>query len=344
VGSTKLHEKRVVWGNFCAVSLPKKSQKVALLFFQSMARAARKAPSAATAAAASRSRRRKATTTSSSSSSSSSSSGRDGAGGVGAKNVAVKEEEKEEDVQVLRARLEEQEERFKKRESDFKAQMREKEMELERMRKELVKYAPTPLWKVLTDVQYRDIFEKHMLDELDELSFRVFREVNTESRDAIRRSKRKLLETFEVNICVGDVETVETEKLEGKQMQYHFCSKAADSGNLALLRWLREEKKFEWDDMTINAAAAHGHLHIVKYCMEQKKKKKCPVDFLACVNAAEHGHLDVLKYLHENGAPWDSWTCFFARKNNYLECLVYALDNGCPNDKHQQQQQANNAP
>ena len=78
----------------------------------------------------------------------------------------------------------------------------------------------------------RDIFEKHMLDELDELSFRVFREVNTESRDAIRRSKRKLLETFEVNICVGDVETVETEKLEGKQMQYHFCSKAADSGNL----------------------------------------------------------------------------------------------------------------
>jgi hypothetical protein len=106
----------------------KKIQKGrALLFFQSMTRAARKAPSAATAAAASRSRRRKATTTSSSSSSSSSSCGRDGAGGVGAR--------------LLRARLEKQEERFKKLESDFKAQMREKEMELEMMRKEIEIYA-----------------------------------------------------------------------------------------------------------------------------------------------------------------------------------------------------------
>jgi len=293
-----------------------------------MVRAARKAPSAAAAtaapAAASRSRKRKATSSS-----------------VGAKNVAVKEEEEEEeDVQALRARLEEQEERFKKRESDFEARMREKEMELKRMRKELVKYAPTPLWKVLTDVQYRDIFERHILYKLDELSFRVFREVNTESRDATRRSKRKVMETFVICMWEGNspAKTVETKKIEGKEVQYYFCSRAAGSGNLALLRWLREEKKFDWNQWTINAAAGYGHLHIVKYCMEHK----CPRDELACANAAKYGHLDVLKYLRENGAPWDSLTCFRARKNNHLECLVYALDNGCPNDKHQQNQ-ANNA-
>ena len=112
-------------------------------------------------------------------------------------------------------------------------------------------------------------------------------------------------------------------------------------GNLALVRWLREVKKFDWNEFTINEAAQYGHLHIVKYCMEQK----CPRTKLACACAAKSGHLDILKYLHENGAPWDSWTCYYARENNHLECLVYALDNGCQNDKHvPQQQQVNNVP
>ena len=195
---------------------------------------------------------------------------------------------------------------------------------------------PAPLlWKVLTDVQYRDIFERHILYKLDELSFRVFREVNTESRDAIRRSKRKLEETFKVYLLSGNPPeaTAETRKIEGKEAQYWFCCEAARSGNLALLRWLREEKKFDWDVMTINAAAHFGHLHIVKYCMEHK----CPINVVACANAAQYGHLDILKYLRENRAPWDSWTCFCARENNQLECLVYALDNRCPNDKHENQ-------
>ena len=187
---------------------------------------------------------------------------------------------------------------------------------------------PTPLWKVLTDAQYKDIFETHILEELDELSFRVFREVNTESRDAMRRADLEFMGTYEVSVLEGypPVESIETRKMEGKQAQYGFCSEAAYFGNLALLRWLREEKKFDWDDRTINTAAEYGHLHIVKYCMEHK----CPTKIIACAFAAERGHLDILKYLHENDAPWDWRTCFFARKNNQLECLNYAKENGCP--------------
>jgi hypothetical protein len=247
-----------------------------------------------------------------------------------------REEEKEEGVNaLLRERMEEQEVRFKKLASDFEAQLREREKELREMRTELVKYAPTPLWKVLTDVQYRYIFEKHILKKLDDLSFRVFREVNTESRDAIRRSKRKLMKTCKVMIWASNPPetTAETRKIKGKEAQYHFCNRAAYSGNLALLRWLREEKKFDWNQRTINNAAKHGHLHIVKYCIDHK----CPMSQLTCALAAKYGHLDILKYLHENGAPWDSRTCFYARKNNHLESLVYALDNGCPNDKHENQ-------
>jgi hypothetical protein len=222
--------------------------------------------------------------------------------------------------------------RWKARESYFETQMRKKEEELKELREELVKYAPTPLWKVVTEKQYKDIFETHILWELDELSFRVFREVNTESRDACRRSGRKLQETFELTTYSGNPPVVkeETVKIEGKEAQYYFCYQAADTGNLALVRWLREVKKFDWNEFTINEAAQYGHLHIVKYCMEQK----CPRTKLACACAAKSGHLDILKYLHENGAPWDSWTCYYARENNHLECLVYALDNGCQNDKH----------
>ena len=228
-------------------------------------------------------------------------------------------------------RVTELEERVKEMEEE----LREKEEELREVKEELRNISPTPLWKVVTDKQYKDIFETHILSKLDDLSFRVFREVNTESRDACRRSGRKLLKTFIAETLSGNppVAKKETIKIEGKQAQYNFCSEAAVTGNLALVRWLREVKKFDWNDWTINIAAANGHLHIVTYCMEQK----CPRGELGCAYAAQFGHLDTLKYLHENGVPWDFHTCAFARENNHLECLVYALDNGCQNDKHDPQ-------
>ena len=215
---------------------------------------------------------------------------------------------------------------------EMEAEMREKEEALKEVREELVKYAPTPLWKVVTDKQYKDIFETHILSKLDDLSFRVFREVNTESRDACRRSGRKLRETFELLLAVVIHQWQRKRPLRSREneAQYYFCSEAARTGNLALVRWLREVKKFDWNEWTINRAAQYGHLHIVTYCMEQK----CPRGELSVCIAAKFGHLDILKYLHENGAPWDSWTCYYARENNHLECLVYALDNGCQNDKH----------
>ena len=252
---------------------------------------------------------------------------------------AEEDDHEEEDILASRAeRVKEQKERWKEQyKSVFEAQMRKKEEELKEVKRELMKYAPTPLWKIVTDEQYKDIFETHILKKLNDLSFRVFREVNTESRDACRRSGRKLRRTFEVHKWSGNpsVRKNETRKIKGKQAQYHFCNSAALTGNLALVRWLREVKKFDWNERTINGAATNGHLHIVKYCMEQK----CPRSELACASAAGSGHLDILKYLHENGAPWDFWTCYYARENNHLECLVYALDNGCQNDKHVPQQQ-----
>jgi hypothetical protein len=232
-------------------------------------------------------------------------------------------------VKLLGGKLKEKEREKTRCEEDL-SKANEKMRELKRKCEELegLKIEPFPRWKVVTDKQYKDIFETHILSKLEELDFRVFREVNTESRDACGRSGRKLLETVEFNTWSGNppVREKEIRKIEGKVAQRYCCSEAAVTGNLALVRWLREVKKFDWNAWTINAAARFGHLHIVTYCMEQS----CPRSRLACALAAEFGHLGILKYLHENGAPWDSWTCYFARENNHLECLNYAKENGCP--------------
>ena len=207
-------------------------------------------------------------------------------------NKRGREEEKDDDEEEDSLAVREQEERRKERESVLEAQMRKKDEELKELREELRNLSPpTPLWKIVTDKQYKDIFETHILKKLDELSFRVFREVNTESRDACRRSGRKLPETLEVTIWSGKLpeKKKETRKLEGKEAQRYFCCEAARMGNLALVRWLREVKKFDWSQWTIIAAAHNGHLHIVKYCMEQK----CPRTKLACACAAKSGHLDI---------------------------------------------------
>ena len=61
----------------------------------------------------------------------------------------------------------------------------------------------------------------------------------------------------------------------GKEMdEPYFCREVAKTNKLELLKWAREEKKCEWDEWTINAAALQGNLEMVKYCVANE----CPID------------------------------------------------------------------
>jgi len=106
-------------------------------------------------------------------------------------------------------------------------------------------------------------------------------------------------------------------------LQTFFCRRVAETNKLELLKWAREEKKCEWDEDTINAAAKQGNLEMVKYCVA----KKCPIDWHACARAAENGHLACLKYLHEEAkAPWDLGTAIWAAANGHLHILKYLFE------------------
>ena len=109
----------------------------------------------------------------------------------------------------------------------------------------------------------------------------------------------------------------------GAKTKHTFCWKVAETNKLELLKWAREEKKCEWDEGTITAAADQGNLEMVKYCVANE----CPINEWACANAAENGHLEVLKYLREEvKAPWDWNTAAWAALNGHLHILEYLVE------------------
>jgi hypothetical protein len=208
------------------------------------------------------------------------------------------------------------------------------------------------LWSLI--VKNDDICFQHILPRLNATDLKFLYEVNGETRKLIKRSSRA--EDLKKEFKVEEMSSISTLEFvwENKSLwrswwdETDFCSQVARTNKLELLKWIREEKKCEWDDMTINMAAKHGNLEMVKYCIANE----CPIDEYACAYAAENGHLEVLKYLREEvKAPWDSctaewaalkghlhileylverkydkyndWTCYNAARYGYLDCLKY---------------------
>ena len=220
--------------------------------------------------------------------------------------------------------------------------MTEEEHErLENARKELekvlleVERKPTMLWRLFRETalldggECRDIVEKHILPRLNRTDLKFFYDVNSETRKLIKRSSRE--KELKGRFKVEEMSSISTLEFawEHKSLwpswwdEPYFCIRVALTNKLELLRWAREEKKCEWVDLTINAAAVQGNLEMVKYCVANE----CPIDVSACANAALGGHLEVLKYLREEvKVPWDSRTASWAAENGHLHILEYLVE------------------
>jgi hypothetical protein len=198
---------------------------------------------------------------------------------------------------------------------------------------------PTKLWKLVTD--WPDVFEKHVLlsGYLNGSDIKMFYGSCRASRSAVIRAKIKLRERF----CVLELSSISTLELawEGypwgrrgrfssgrgfTMNQEYFCHRVAETNDLKLLRWVREEKECAWDFRTGGIAAMQGNLDMLKYCCENG----CEVNELHCAEAAENGHLDCLEYLRSKNCPWDERTCEAAQENEHIDVLTYAVKNKCP--------------
>jgi hypothetical protein len=216
------------------------------------------------------------------------------------------------------------------------------EEEHERLRKALalLESKPLHLWRLFREASLnggacRDIVEKHVMCKLNGTDLKFFYDVNSETRKLIKRSTRKgeLKKKFKV-FEMSSISTLEVAWKHYSWGDYdhdcdidwdepRFCSLVAKTNKLELLKWVREEKKCDWDEWTINRAAEQGNLEMVKYCVANE----CPINMNACAYAAQGGHLEVLKYLHEEvKAPLNSLTASFAALNGHLHILEYLVE------------------
>jgi hypothetical protein len=154
-------------------------------------------------------------------------------------------------------------------------------------------------------------------------------DVNTETRKLIKRSS--FADDLKEKFWIEEMSSISTLEFAWERKWFRrrgweersFCYKVAYTNKLELLKWIREEKKCEWDEDTINVAASQGNLEMVKYCVANE----CPIDEDACAWAAFNGHLEVLKYLREEAkAPWDSHTAEWAAQNGHLHILEYLVE------------------
>ena len=143
------------------------------------------------------------------------------------------------------------------------------------------------LWDVI--VNNDDISFVHILPRLNGTDVKFLYGVNTETRKLIKRSSRA--SDLKWGFKVQEMSSISTLEFawENKSLWWpsswdesYFCFQVAETNKLELLKWIREEKKCEWSAGTINRAAEHGNLEMVKYCVANE----CPIDAFACANAA----------------------------------------------------------
>ena len=174
-----------------------------------------------------------------------------------------------------------------------------------------------------------DICFKHIIPRLKGTDLKFLYEVNTETRDLIKRSSRA--DALKKRFTISEMSSISTLEFvwENKSLwrswwdETNFCFYVAWTNKLELLKWAREEKQCEWDVGTINRATYQGNLEMVNYCVANE----CPIDCGACAWAAKNGHLEVLKYLREEvKAPWNSGTAAWAARNGHLHILEYLVE------------------
>ena len=165
---------------------------------------------------------------------------------------------------------------------------------------ERLKLGPTAIWTGLV-LHHKDVFVSHVLSKLNEMDRCFFSEVSRESQDVLKYAGVNL---SELRIPVWECSSISTlewvwnnmawgEKSKSGSVidQAWFCKELAFSNKLELLKWVREEKKCEWDEWTIRVVVYTCNFELLKYCFANDFPCN---DEKSCVQAVIGGHLDCL--------------------------------------------------
>jgi len=193
----------------------------------------------------------------------------------------------------------------------------------------------SPLWNGLV-VDHKDVFVSHVLPKLNRVDRLFFSKVNLESWGVLKyarvnaselgvvdwsRESRGLLayaayagvDVSGLHSTVCECSSISTLEFVWNHFpwgkidyggclidQAYFCWQVATTNKLEFLKWAREEKHCEWDERTIDTAAAIGNLEMLKYCFSND----CPYDEEdSCKQAAAGGHLDCVRFLFDKVNP-----------------------------------------
>jgi len=149
----------------------------------------------------------------------------------------------------------------------------------QKRRRMIWEFRDSLLWDVV--VKNDDICFTHILPKLNSNDVKFLYEVNGETRKLMKRSSRE--SDLKKSFTVKDMSSISTLEFawEHKSLwsgdledERSFCWEVAYTNKLELLKWIREEKKCEWDYRTINAAVDQGNLEMVKYCVVNE----CPIE------------------------------------------------------------------
>lgn len=100
---------------------------------------------------------------------------------------------------------------------------------------------------------------------------------------------------------------------------------AAAAGRLDNMLWVHSITQRSYSKALVSTAAANGHVHILKYLMEEEGVP-CPLSSMQI--AAEHGHVEAVGYLYEHGGLTFNLAATAARAG-HLEVVRFCCDNDC---------------
>jgi hypothetical protein len=181
------------------------------------------------------------------------------------------------------------------------------------------------------------VVSTHVLKFLeDPADLARFKTVSRAARDAVVATRRRVRELEEKDAaelgCLNALRRLERRGLLDKQ---HFCSVAAGSGHLHVLKWGREIG-CPWDAWTCAAAAWGGHLEMLRYL----RRAGCPWDARTIIVGARGGHpeahLEVLTWLRaETKCRYDDRICRVAAEHGARYVVGGMCDRcGCACEMH----------